>query len=158
MSNEICRIAASGARRGFMLGCIGALALILIWIGFRANSGTLIWQIVFIASGTGILAAMPRLIRGTATVLILTDQGLADGNGTMIAAMDQITRVERGAFAFKPSNGFLITLSAPGSRGWEPGIWWRLGRRVGVGGIIPGNQSKLMADIISAKIAGKDLL
>ena len=140
------------------MGCIGLLALVLVWLGFNASAGGLGWQVAFVSVGAVIFAAMPRLIRATAIEIILTNEGLFDSNGREIASMDQIARSERGAFAFKPSNGFLLTLETPGPRGWEPGIWWRLGKRVGIGGVIAANQSKLMSDIISAKLAGKDLL
>jgi hypothetical protein len=61
--------------------------------------------------------------------------------------------VERGAFAFKPSNGFLVRLDKPLGRGWAPGLWWRLGRLLGVGGVTSASQSKAMAEILSLELA-----
>ena len=140
-----------------MLGCVGALGFVLVWIGFTSSEANLPVRLVFLAFGVGTIASLPRLSRATAIDLVLTDSGLSDSQGRIIASMDQISRVERGAFAFKPSNGFTLTLKTSAPRGWEPGIWWRIGKRVGVGGVISGNQSKLMADIIAAKLAGTTL-
>ena len=64
--------------------------------------------------------------------------------------------VDRGLFAFKPSNGFVVVLSQGGWRGWAPGLWWRLGRRLGVGGVTSAAQAKAMAEILSIEIARRD--
>ena len=81
-------------------------------------------------------------------------EGLRDGNGRLLCRMDQIAGVDRGAFAFKPSNGFLVKLKEPMPRVWQPGLWWRLGRRIGVGGVTPAGQGKFMADMIALKLRG----
>ena len=74
------------------------------------------------------------------------------------ARMDEIDRVERGAFAFKPSNGFLVHLKKPGHRAWQPGLWWRMGRKLGIGGVTPAGQAKFMADMIALRLRGGDPL
>ena len=65
--------------------------------------------------------------------------------------------VDRGAFAFQPSNGFLIRLRAGAERTWQPGMWWRIGTCVGVGGMTPGPQTKFMAETILAMITKRDM-
>ena len=65
-----------------------------------------------------------------------------------MARLEAVEGVERGAFAFKPSNGFLLRLSAPGPRAWSPGIWWRLDRRVGVGGVLRAGEARAAADLM----------
>jgi hypothetical protein len=47
----------------------------------------------------------------------------------------------------------LIRTNVPASRSWHPGLWWRLGQRIGIGGVTPGSQSKSMAEILSIMIA-----
>ena len=51
-----------------------------------------------------------------------------------------------------------LKTKTPAARRWEPGLWWRIGRRIGVGGVTPASQSKVMADLISARlvIRGQD--
>ncbi|MEJ6609340.1 MAG: hypothetical protein QNL63_06380, partial [Paracoccaceae bacterium] len=71
----------------------------------------------------------------------------------VIAYVDQIVSIDRGMLAFKPSNGFIFKVKTAQPRAWNPGLWWRFGRRVGVGGVTPGSSTKMMADIIAAKLA-----
>jgi hypothetical protein len=78
---------------------------------------------------------------------------LTDSEGTVLARVEDIVAVNRGAFAIKPSNGFTLTLKNPAPRAWQPGLWWRLGRRVAVGGVTPGSQARPMADIIAVMVA-----
>jgi hypothetical protein len=74
----------------------------------------------------------------------------------VIARWDEIKRVERGALAFKPSNGFLLTLEQPQPRAWVPGLWWRVGRRVGIGGITPAGEGRYMADQIAFRLSQRE--
>jgi len=67
-----------------------------------------------------------------------------------------IERVDRGVFAFKPSNGFLVRTREPSARAWRPGLWWRFGRRIGVGGVTSANQTKAMSEILAAMLAERD--
>jgi hypothetical protein len=41
----------------------------------------------------------------------------------VLARIDEIASLDRGTFAFKPSNGFLLRLSRKGTRVWRPGLW-----------------------------------
>ena len=88
--------------------------------------------------------------RSTELTIELTRSELRDSSGTCIARIEDITAVERGLLAFKPSNGFMLKTRTPGPRVWRPGIWWRIGRRVGIGGVMPGHQTKAMAEILAA--------
>ena len=61
--------------------------------------------------------------------------------------------MDRGTFAFKPSNGFLLRTATKQPRLWKPGLYWRMGRRIGVGGITRAAEAKLMADVIAVRLA-----
>jgi hypothetical protein len=76
----------------------------------------------------------------------------------VIAALGDIQSMDRGFFAFKPSNGFLLKLrrGAGGPRVWRPGLWWRMGGRIGIGGMTPGNQTKFMSDVLAAMMAERE--
>jgi len=96
-----------------------------------------------------------KMRRATAGAIELTATELRDSDGTVIARVEDIIGLDRGVFAFKPSNGFLLR-TKPGTGGdriWRPGLWWRIGRRIGVGGMTPGSQTKFMSEIISAMMA-----
>ena len=100
------------------------------------------------------MAEMMR--RATANALELTRTELRDTSGVVLTSVEQIIALDRGIFAFKPSNGFLLKLSGGHQRSWRPGLWCRLGNRIGVGGMTPGYQTKFMAEMISAMIAERD--
>ena len=77
--------------------------------------------------------------------------------GPSLHNLKNIARVERGLFAFKPSNGFLILLNNPMSRAWHPGLWWRFGRRIGIGGVTPQAEGKVHGRTHSHDAAEPDL-
>lgn len=152
----IVRLAPSAARRGIALVVVYLLGALLIWVALSTPPAPL-WAGFLILLGAAVLVAGERMRRATALHLELTtEEGLRDSAGTLIAGWDEIRSVERGAFAFKPSNGFLLTLSNKGPRAWAPGLYWKLGRRVGVGGVTPMRETKFMAEQIALTIAARD--
>jgi hypothetical protein len=134
-----------------MLTALGAITLLLALarppeaIGLRA---------AFLLGGLGALWFARRLWRATASGLVLDAAGLreAEGQGRTVVAMDGLLRVERGPFAFKPSNGFLLKTRIPGPGVWRPGVWWRIGRRVGVGGVLNAAHARAAAEVLEAAV------
>jgi hypothetical protein len=151
----LATVQASAGRRAMGICCLGLLGLLLIYMAFM-RAPALSWQLFLILVGAGSLWVADAMRRATASKLELTPLVLRDADGTVIAQVDQITGIDRGFFAFKPSNGFLLKLGEGGARHWRPGLWWRMGRRVGIGGMTPGSQTKFMADVLAALLAQKD--
>lgn len=150
MDDEVLAVvAASPLRRWMGIGTLAGVAVFAFWI-LLAGSAALSWQLFLLAVGAGALWMAERMRRATEVHLELTARELRVSTGEIIAPVADMEAVERGALAFKPSNGFLLRTRNPGARAWRPGLWWRMGRRIGVGGVTPGHQSKLMADIIAA--------
>lgn len=131
-----------------------ALGLLLLYLAVDTPPASLFLQVFLIALGLGSLLMAESIRRATATGLVLTEEGLIDGTGRVLCSFDNIEGVERGAFAFKPSNGFLVRLRRPEPRAWQPGLWWRFGRRLGIGGVTPAGQGKYMADVIALRLRG----
>lgn len=144
-------IAASPVRRWIGVGMLAGVAVFAFWI-VLAGAPSLAWQVFLVLTGGAALWLAERMRRATEARLELTATELRDSSGVRLALVEEIETVERGALAFKPSNGFMIRTRTPGSRIWRPGLWWRMGRRIGVGGVTPGHQGKLMADIIAAML------
>ena len=145
-------LAASAGRRGIGVGSVGALGLMLLWFAF-SQSPALPWQAVMVAMGLGALWMARRMWRATSAYLVLTPDALESSDGRVLARMEDVVAVARGAFAFKPSNGFTLTLRKRGPFVWEPGLWWRIGRRVGVGGVTPGTPARFIAELMQERIA-----
>lgn len=155
-SEIIATLTPSPVRRwmaiGFTAG-LGAACLLFAVLSPPAGPG---WIAFLLALGVGAIWMSRRLALATRTRLELTSGGLRDGTGRVLAPIGRIVSVERGAFAFKPSSGFLVRLSAPGGTAWQPGLWWRVGRSVGVGGVTPSAEGRAMADALTALLVRRD--
>ncbi|AJE48034.1 hypothetical protein [Celeribacter indicus] len=148
-------LSVSPARR--VVACLMLLLLgaLLVWVVLRPEGIGPGYGAMLLVLAAGAVWLALALWLATARRLVLTGEALVEeGSGRLLCRLDDIARVERGTFAFKPSNGFLLRLKTPGPRVWAPGLWWRIGRRIGVGGVTPASQAKAMADVIAARVAG----
>ncbi len=146
----LARLASSPGRRNFGVGILVMLGALLLWTGLTTPPRDLGWLVFLLAMSALAFFAARAMWRATSYTIVLTHDALYEENGRVIAQVDAIASVDRGLFAFKPSNGFLLRLATPAPRAWSLGMWWRLGRRVGVGGVTPGGQGRAMADILTA--------
>lgn len=149
----LAELRASAPRRVFGTGLLAALAMLLAWLAAVAPTGIGARLGLLLAAGLSGYAAM-ALWRATAQAVFLTETGLVQSDGRVLAAMDEIAAVDRGLFALKPSNGFLVRLDRSRPFAWAPGLWWRWGRRLGVGGMTGAAQAKAMADLLALKHDG----
>ncbi|MEM8775998.1 MAG: hypothetical protein AAGF53_13250 [Pseudomonadota bacterium] len=140
---------ASMGRRVLGVGSLGCLGVFLLYFGFSQASGSLLGQGFLIIAGAASIWLADTMRRATAHAVELTRRGLSSTDGEAIATFDEIEAVDRSIFAFKPSNGFLVRLKVKKARRWRPGLWWRYGRRVGVGGVTSASQAKAMSEIIA---------
>lgn len=152
--SPMASVTASVPRRWLGIGMLAVLGGMLLYIAF-ATPPQLMWQGFLVALGLAALWLAEKMRRATELTIHLTEDGLFDSTGACIAEIGAIKRVERGTFAMKPSNGFMLRLDTPGHRAWNPGIWWRMGKRVGIGGVMPGAQTKIMADMLDAMVADR---
>jgi hypothetical protein len=156
MSDEIlATVRASAARRYLAVAALGLLSAMVLYLAI-STSPDWPWRVFLFVLGLAALYATQALWSATALSLELTETELRDSSGVVLAKVEDIAVINRGTFAFKPSNGFMIKTKTKQARAWRPGIWWRLGRGVAVGGVTPGSQTKPMADILSALVAQRD--
>ena len=151
-SDVVATVSASMGRRILGIGCLAVLGMMQLYLAV-ATSPALGWKLFLFVLGAGALFVADMMRRSTSMTLELTEHELREAGGDTIVLLDEITSIDRGAFAFKPSNGFLLRLRSGTARHWRPGLWWGLGRRIGVGGMTPANQTKNMAEIIAIIIA-----
>lgn len=144
-------IAPAPLRRALAYMVTVALGGLFIYLGLLRPVSPL-WTVAVIALGGLLLWLAELLRRATALSLELTDDEVRDSAGRTLARLDDIVLVNRGTFSLKPSNGFSLILRSPGPTTWAPGLWWRIGRRVGVGGVVPASQAKFMAEAIAAHL------
>ena len=156
MSEPLHILRASPPRRIFAVGVQGVLGLLLLWIALAVPPEGLGWRAFLVLAGLGAVLLALRGWRGSDAVLVLDADGLRQADGTPVAPMQAIASVDRSLFTFKPSNGFLIRMREPLGFGWTPGLWWRVGRRVGVGGVTNARDTKMLADALSFLVAQRD--
>jgi hypothetical protein len=156
MVEVIARITPSAPRRLFGITVLGALGLLLLTLSILQPPPGFPARLFLFAMGAGSVYAASVLSRATKRALVLTAEALSDDSGVLVARVADIRGVERGMLAFKPSNGFILRTENAQPRGWAPGLWWRLGRRIGVGGVISGAEGRAMADAISVLVQRRD--
>ena len=149
------RIAPSMPRRALGVGMLATLGLLLVLVALARPPEALGWRLFLLLAGLGALWLARRMWRLSARGLVLTAAGLREAgpDGRWLAPIEAVERVERGTFAFKPSNGFLLRTRTPGPRAWSPGVWWRVGRRVGVGGVLRASEARAAADALHLILA-----
>jgi len=139
-------------RRIFGCGVMYVLGTMLIYVTI-VEPPAFVWLIFMLLLGCGVLVLAEKLRRATRDELILYADRLMDSNGEVLAMLDDIQSVDRGAFAFKPSNGFTLKLKSKQPRSWAPGLFWRFGHFLGVGGAVSAGQAKFMAEQIALSLA-----
>lgn len=152
MTQIIATLIPSAPRRIMATAALAGVGLLLLWVGLVRPPASVGWQIYLLLLAAGALWVALRLWQATARHVLLTEAGIFDSDGQCLAPIDAIEAVERGVFAFKPSNGFTVLLKQPAPRGWAPGLWWRMGRRLGIGGVTPAAQGKYMAEMLAMAV------
>ncbi|MBL3569240.1 hypothetical protein DSD19_19835 [Rhodovulum sp. BSW8] len=155
MTEELATLRVSAVRRVIGLGVLLALAGLLLQIALVHPPAGIGYRAFLLAMGAGALALAEAMRRATARRLVLTREGLFDDRGRELARIERISGLDRGMLAFKPSNGFSLSLTEALPRAWAPGVWWRFGRRVGVGGVTSAGEAKAMAEILTALLQEK---
>ncbi|MCA0998365.1 hypothetical protein [Alloyangia pacifica] len=152
----LARASATTPRRLIGVGTLAGLGLLLIYLAVTQPPAAVIWLVFLIVLGVAALWVAQIMWRVTSRELLLTEEALTDSSGAVIARIENVAKVDRGAFAMKPSNGFALTLKEAGPRAWLPGLWWRTGKRVAVGGVTAARDTKPMADILSVMIMRRE--
>ncbi|MEM1065058.1 MAG: hypothetical protein AAF771_12770 [Pseudomonadota bacterium] len=151
----IAEIRPRPARRWIGIAVQGTLGAVLLALGVAVGVASILASVAVLLLGGLMLWGTIGLYQSTALHLELTDTELRDSMGRVLTRVDAVKSVDRGALAFKPSNGFLLTTDTPAPFVWAPGLWWRVGRFVGVGGVTPAGEGKVVAELISAAIAAR---
>ncbi|NVO54772.1 hypothetical protein HW561_03095 [Rhodobacteraceae bacterium B1Z28] len=153
MQDEVlATVQASSARRWAGVGMLTSIGALVIYVAL-ASPPELAWQLFLYVVGGVAFWLAHRMWHATNDRIELTRLELRTGSGRVIARVADIEAIDRGVFAFKPSNGFLVRTGTKGANSWAPGLWWRLGHRVGVGGVTAAAETKFMSEMLSAMLA-----
>ena len=152
----LAALTPSPVRRHLASGLMLTLGAVLVYVAFNGWNSFSPAHLALAALGLSSFVVAWRMHAATSKSLHLCKEGVYSSDGTVVAEIGNIARVERGLFAFKPSNGFLIVLKNPMGHAWQPGLWWRLGRRIGVGGVTPQGEGKVMAERLHLLLHNQD--
>jgi hypothetical protein len=141
---------ATSMRRFGGVAMLFSLGGLMLYLAITEPPQSVGWHGFLVLFGLAVLYVADKMRRATSGGIKLTKDGLFTSEGEKIVGLENVKTIERGVFAFKPSHGFTVTLYQKETRGWAPGLWWRFGRRVGVGGVIHASQTKLMAEVLAA--------
>jgi hypothetical protein len=152
MDTPLLTLKPSPPRLWFSVAALGMLGLLMLWIALAHPPAELGWRAFLLLGGGGTLWGAWRLLDLRDRALVLTGAALIDSRQGELCRIEDIARVNRGVFAAKPARGFVLSLSAAPGRHWVPGLWWRIGRSLGVGGMTGAAETKLMAEMIEAMV------
>lgn len=146
---HLASIVPRPVRRIVAVGFVVTLALLVWTIAAMRPPEHFGYMLFLVFFGAGCLWLGYGMWHASAREIELTRSELREVGGRVLCSIDNVARVDRGAFAFKPAGGFLIRLKEPeGPRTYAPGVWWRMGRTLAVGGVTARQDGKNVADMM----------
>jgi len=145
-------VAPSPPRRWLGIGFLVLCGCLLGITGLTALPTGGLYAGAQLLAAFGSFWAAWRIHAATSHRIELVGDEIRSTDGTLIAHVDNVQRVDISMFAFKPSNGLLLHLLEPMDKRWQPGLWWRFGRRIGIGGCTPKYQARKLAEALEFKM------
>lgn len=152
----LAKIEINQARRWLGIIMVSFVGLLCLYVVIAAPNRVPWVMFVMTLIAAGFLWFAYSMYRATTDTLILSETSLTTGSGYLLCQIDDIEKIDRGFFAMKPSNGFTLYVKQNAPLKMVTGVWWRLGKRIGIGGTTNPAQAKEMANVISVLIAKRD--
>ena len=87
----------------------------------------------------------------------INSSGLFNLDNTLICSIAEIDRVDVSPYTFKSANGYIIHLKTKSGFKFVPGLFWQLGRRISIGGMISKSESKYLSNTLMSFVENKIL-
>lgn len=156
-SKIIATVMPSMIRRYAGLLILTVLGGILVYVAMATPPASILLRVFLLGLGGVVLWLAENMRRATKIGVVLTQDALQTTDGQVLVRVDDMLGVVRGSFSLKPSNGFSVLTKTRQAPGWAPGIWWRFGKRVGVGGITAASQAKFMSEVLAAMLSERGI-
>ncbi len=130
-----------------LLSLVLAILLLYEGLAFFIVSGE---RLGFVLVGLFLLGLTYLFYSNTGKSLILYEDRLVSTDGELLFEVNNVASIENGLFSFKPSNGVLFYLKEPMSFKWKLGLWWRFGKRVGIGGCTQKSSINFAVEVIKS--------
>ncbi|RBW62067.1 hypothetical protein [Ruegeria sp. A3M17] len=148
MQQEIlATVRPSSSRRWIGVGMLSTVGVLVIYVALTTPPEPA-WLVFLLVVGVAAFWLAYRMWQATSDWIELTETELRTGSGQVITRIEDIETIDQGVFAFKPSNGFLLKTKESAENSWAPGLWWRLGRRIGIGGLTTAAETKFMIQVV----------
>ncbi len=157
--NEVlATITPKQPRRVVAVGMLVILGLIVLSVAISSPPAIFGWMLFLVFFGALCLWLAWAMWQATGREIELTRSELREvgPDGRVLCTIDNVARVDRGMFAFKPAGGFLVRLKEPVGRVYAPGSWWRAGRTLAVGGVSARREGKEVADLMIVLLVQRD--
>jgi hypothetical protein len=155
MDTPLMTLRASPPRLWFAVLSLGTLGALMLWIALVQPPADPGWRLALLLGGAAVGWAAARIVRLRDRALVLTEEALVDTASGVVCRIADIERISTGVFALKPARGFAVVLAGRSEAAWVPGLWWRIGRSVGVGGMTAAVETRMMAERIEALAAAR---
>ncbi|MEM0977526.1 MAG: hypothetical protein AAGJ34_08330 [Pseudomonadota bacterium] len=142
----------SAGRYWFGIACLSLPALFIV---FALSQGvvTRLWAMGFLmAIASAFLWAAYRMYSVPRAGLLFDGRVLRTEDGLVVAALTDIDVVQTGIFAMRPSNGFSLIMKEADHLPTRPGIFWRQGKMIGIGGILAAAETRAIGRLMQAKL------
>lgn len=153
----IATVMPSAIRRYAGLLMLAILGGLLVYVALATPPASVLWRMFLLGFGALVLWLAENMRRATQAGVVLTRDALQTTDGLILVRVEDMSGVVRGSFSLKPSNGFSVLTKERQTRGWAPGLWWRFGKRVGIGGVTAASQAKYMAEVLAAMLAERGI-
>ena len=135
---------------------IFGLILFLIYALSNINEKTILLDFLLIPALVGIGFWFRRFLRVYAKVgFNINESGLFNLDDTLICSITDIERVDVSPYTFKSANGFIIHLKTRSAFKFVPGLFWQVGSRISIGGMISKSESKYLSNTLISFIENK---
>lgn len=146
----IAEITVSPLRRMVGSGAVALSGALLLLAALSEPPESVFLQLCLWVLAAALISGAIRLYRDTSRTVQLTSEGLQDCAGEVITPLSDIIEIERGHFGMRPSNGFALKLKREAQPVWRVGLWWRAGKRAGIGGAASAAEVKKMAEALES--------
>lgn len=153
----VATVMPSTIRRYAGMLILTVLGGLLVYVALATPPASILWRVFLLGFGGLVLWLAENMRRATKMGVVLTQDALLTTDGQVLVRVDDMLGVVRGSFSLKPSNGFSVLTKDRQTRGWAPGLWWRFGKRVGVGGVTAASQAKFMSEVLAAMLAERGI-
>lgn len=142
-------LSASRLRLFSILALLLIFAAIMVQIAVELPSDRLATKAGLALLGAVLIWQAVRVWSSSRHRIELTPTGLRwSKTGAYLARIEDIRDVNTSIIAFRPATGFLVILNAPAPAATAPGLWWRVGKRIGIGGVTAKYEAKAMAEML----------